>query len=93
MQPRTVHYRPVCILHCAQTSPGHQRLGTEDQDPADRRRITQVLRALLTRADVDVYGREGTTAAHMAAAGDSSKLMALLCEHKVRTSLSVCRSM
>jgi ankyrin repeat protein len=52
-----------------------------------------VLRALLTRADVDVYGREGTTAAHMAAAGDSSKLMALLCEHKVRTSLSLCRSM
>jgi ankyrin repeat protein len=63
---------------------GHQRLGTEDQDPSDRRRITQVLQALLGRADVDIIGREGITAAHMAAMGDSSKLLKLLADHKVR---------
>jgi ankyrin repeat protein len=62
---------------------GHQRLGTEDQDPSDRRRITQVLQALLGRADVDIIGREGITAAHMAAMGDSSKLLKLLADHKV----------
>jgi hypothetical protein len=42
-----------------------------------------VLDALLSKADVNIIGREGITAAHMAAMGDSSKLLKLLADHKV----------
>ena len=58
-------------------------MGSEEHDAPDRAKVTQVLKALLGRADPNIIGREGITAAHMAAMGDSSKLLQLLSQFKV----------
>ena len=72
---------------------GHQRLGSEEHDAPDRAKVTQVLKALLGRADPNIIGREGITAAHMAAMGDSSKLLQLLSQFKVGVALLLSASL
>ena len=68
-------------------------MGSEEHDAADRAKVTQVLKALLGRADPNIIGREGITAAHMAAMGDSSKLLQLLSQFKVGAALLLSASL
>lgn len=75
------HSAYMRLRECLQIS-SQQRLGTELQEPGDRKRIFSVLSALATKCDVDIIGREGVTAAHLAAIGDNSKLTDLLASHK-----------
>jgi uncharacterized protein len=61
----------------------HLRSGDYENDSPDRKKIEKILSSLVWGgADIDVLGREGITAAHMAAMGDSSKLIDFLAERK-----------
>jgi len=66
---------------------GHCRAGSESYETSDRKKILQVLQALAGKCDINTHGREGITAAHMAAMGDSSKLIDFLAEKKANLEL------
>ena len=84
---RTAEEEPIFLHMFAkavrfdQTS-GHCRAGTESLEAPDRKKVQKVLAALSARCDVNITGREGITAAHMAAMGDSSKLIDFLASKK-----------
>jgi len=66
---------------------GHCRAESESYETSDRKKILQVLQALAGKCDINTHGREGITAAHMAAMGDNSKLIDFLAEKKANLEL------
>jgi len=66
---------------------GNIRSGTEHLDSGDRKKTMSILQALSGKCNLNIIGREGITAAHMAAMGDNSKLLNFLAEKKANLEL------
>ena len=66
---------------------GNVRSGTEHLESSDRKKTMSILHALSGKCNLDIIGREGITAAHMAAIGDNSKLLNFLAEKKANLQL------